>query len=290
VGQDFDAALAARPEDTLLVKRVVDAVRASPALHASVSPPKRRARPGRRLWMYGVAAAWLTISCVVGAARPSFRRTLAVFLGFQDHEVRRDAPAADAVARAEPKKPLPIKTSVSSGGAETTPAPAEEPAGVPRPEGLVRAESPAAPGGAHAKELFAQANAKRRAGDESGARRLYQELQQRYPQSPEAEVSRVALGRLLLERSQDPKAALDQFDRAMNQPGHSDQAGLAEEALFGRATALMRLERTDDERKTWLLLLDRFPGSVYADRAHARLRDISLAGVKDGPTPKPAVK
>jgi hypothetical protein len=52
----------------------------------------------------------------------------------------------------------------------------------------------------------------------------------------------------------------------------------------------MRLGRTDDERKTWLLLLDRFPGSVYADRAHARLREISLAGVQDGPTPKPAVK
>ena len=238
--------------------------------------------------MYGVAAAWLTISCVVGAARPSFRRTLAVFLGFQDREAHTDAPPADVAARSEPKRPSPIKTSVSSGGAE--PAPAEEPAATPHPEGFARAESPAASSGARARELFAQANAKRRAGDDWGARRLYQELQQRHPQSPEAEVSRVALGRLLLERSQDPKAALDQFDSAMNQPGQSDQAGLAEEALFGRATALMRLGRTDDERKTWLLLLDRFPGSVYADRAHARLREISLAGVQEGPTPKPAVK
>src|SRR5260221_438242 len=123
VGQDFDSALAARPSDTLLVTRVVDAVRASPALRASVSPPKRGARPRRRLWMYGVAAAWLTISCVVGAARPSFRRTLAVFLGFQDREVRTYPPAADVMAPAESKRPSPIKTSVSSGGAETQAGP-----------------------------------------------------------------------------------------------------------------------------------------------------------------------
>jgi TolA-binding protein len=196
-------------------------------------------------------------------------------------------------------KPLPMKplrvspseaSSIAATASDAPQAPAEELTTPPHNGGLVRADSPQAPAGSAAKDLFAQANAKRRAGDEPGARRLYQELQQRHPRSPEAEVSRVALGRLLLDRSQDPNAALEQFDRAIHSPGQSGQAGLAEEALFGRATALMRLGRMDDERKTWLELLERFPGSVYADRAHTRLDEMGPAGAKDGPAPKPALK
>jgi TolA-binding protein len=305
VGQDFDGALAARPDDTLLVTKVVRAVRASAALRDSVSPP--RARPGGRLFAYSLAAALLTISFAVGAARPSVRRTVAVFLGLQDRDARTEAPAAGVDARI---KPLPMrpKGAISPGGETSSIASAlsdapqgraEEPNTAPRHEepntppphgGLVHADSPHALEGSAARDLFAQGNAKRRAGDEPGARRLYQELQQRYPRSPEAEVSRVALGRLLLDRSQDANAALEQFDRAIHSPGQAGQGELAEEALFGRATALMRLGRTDDERKTWLELLERFPGSVYADRAHTRLDEMGPAGAKDGPAPKPALK
>jgi tetratricopeptide (TPR) repeat protein len=290
VGQDFDGALAAQSDDTRIVTRVVEAVRAAATVRASVSRPARRARRGGRLFAYSVAAALLTISCVVGAARPSVRRTLAVFLGLQDREVRNDAPTVEVIPRTVPRREslgeMPV---VASSSLDTPQAPTQEPTPSPRYGGLARADSSQGREASSAKDLFARANAERRAGDEPGAKRLYQELQQSYPQSPEAEVSRVALGRLLLERS-DPQAALDQFDRAMNRPGQSDQAGLAEEALFGRATALLRLGRTDDERKTWLQLLQRFPGSVYADRASARLNEMSLAEAKDGPDLKPAAK
>jgi TolA-binding protein len=121
---------------------------------------------------------------------------------------------------------------------------------------------------ASAKELFTQANAARRAGDDEGARVLYVELERRFPASRESQVARIALGRLFLERMHDPEAALAQFDRFLRQ---SPGAPLAEEALFGRATSLMQLGRTSDERETWILLLDRFPDSVFAERGRARL-------------------
>jgi TolA-binding protein len=279
VGQDFDGALAARPDDTLLVTKVVAAVRVSAARRTSVSPPGRRAGLRSRLSAYGVAAALLTISCVVGAARPSLRRTVAVFLGLEDRDARKDVPAAGVIA---PAKPPPMKAKkvepsrLAPTASDTPQAPAEEPSMPQRQRELGRANGPGVPDGLAAKNLFAQANAKRRAGDELAARRLYQDLQQRHPLSPEAEVSRVALGRLLLDRSQDPKAALEQFDRAIGSTGQSGEKELAEEALFGRATALMRLGRADDERKTWIELLERFPGSVYADRAHARLDEMGM--------------
>jgi TolA-binding protein len=289
VGQDFDGALAAQSDDTLLATRVVDAVRASVA-RGSVSPATRGASRRGRLLVYGVAAALLTISSIVGAARPELRRTLAVLLGLQDREVRRDVAQADATPHTDSRRVVPPETSIVAQVASATPAPAEEHTASPRYAGRFRAETFQTRGGSP-KDLFAEANAKRRVGDEAGAMELYQELQQRYPHSTEAEVSRVALGRLLLERSQDPKAALYQFDRALTPPGQSDEVGLAEEALVGRATALMRLGRTVDERKTWLQLLERFPASIYADRARARLDETSLAPPKrrdalEAPAPK----
>jgi TolA-binding protein len=122
-----------------------------------------------------------------------------------------------------------------------------------------------------AKDLFAEANARRRAGDDESAKRLYLELQSRYPTSDEAQISRIALGRLLLDRAHAPAAALAQFDAFLSR---SSQSGLAQEALFGRATALGQLGRQDDEARTWRALLDRFPESIYAERAKTRLRSL----------------
>jgi TolA-binding protein len=136
-----------------------------------------------------------------------------------------------------------------------------------------RARDGEAPRPDGAERLFAEANARRKAGDTAGARRLYMELAKRYPGSPEAQVSNASLGRLLLERADDPEGALEQFDRLLARPAaNMAQPALAEEALFGRATALMRLGRTKDEKQTWLELLKRYPGSVYTERANERLR------------------
>jgi TolA-binding protein len=107
----------------------------------------------------------------------------------------------------------------------------------------------------------------RREGDAARAQRLYRALQQRYPRSPEVEVSRVSLGRVELELGA-ARAALDQFERYLSK---RPRGPLAEEALFGKASALERLDRAKEERSTWEQLLATFPGSLYAERARMRL-------------------
>jgi TolA-binding protein len=287
VGRDFDAALAAQSDDTLFVSQVVSAVRASRAARASGSMPVRGGRSKRRLLVYGVAAALLTSSFVVGAASPALRHRAALFIGVQAAKEQGSPPTARIAAASVKRVSSSAKPELVAASPQALLPAEEEPAPAAHDEHSVAVESAPARDGRSARDMFAQANAERRAGDLPGATRLYQELQQRHPHSREAEVSRVTVGRLLLERSQDPKSALEQFDRALNAPG-SDHAGLGEEALFGRASALMRLGRTDDERKAWRQLLQQFPGSIYADRAHARLAELSLARAADGLGNKPA--
>jgi hypothetical protein len=122
-----------------------------------------------------------------------------------------------------------------------------------------------------ARDLFASANMARHDDNGSRASALYRELLRRYPTSAEALVSRVSFGRLLLDRLGDPAGALAQFDGYLAQTAHT---ALAEEALFGRASALSQLGRPDAERQTWRTLLARYPSSVYADRARVRMGSI----------------
>lgn len=116
--------------------------------------------------------------------------------------------------------------------------------------------------------LFKNANDARKAGDSERALSLYQTLRRRFPASPEAQVSLVLGGRLLLASGQANRA-LSLFDQYLKAgaPG-----GLAEEALSGKAHALSELGRTAEERQVWRVLLRQFPKSVYVRKARERLR------------------
>ncbi|MGE0789044.1 MAG: tol-pal system YbgF family protein [Sandaracinaceae bacterium] len=257
VGQDFDDVLGAQAGDDEIANRIA----------AAVAPVAKSARPARRrrtpLAIGLVAAAFFVASIAAAASRPAVWN--AVF-GASEAETP-PSPAPEPRSRstrshAQPqlREPEDVEVERDLMARDEAPLAIDEPMAPPTRERAL--PDPDA--------LFATANAARRSGEHVEARRLYLQLQRAYPRSVEALVSRVSLGRLLLERMGQPAAALPHFDAYLAQSTHT---ALAEEALFGRASALMRLGRRAQERAAWEQLLRRFPGSVYADRAHARLAD-----------------
>jgi TolA-binding protein len=121
-----------------------------------------------------------------------------------------------------------------------------------------------------AEELFAHANQARRGGRDQEAMALYRELQRAYPDSREAELSKATLARLLLDHGQ-AEQALSGFDAYL---GSGRTGAMSEDALVGRAGALMRLSRRNEERATWQELLRRYPTSIHASRARVRLGEL----------------
>jgi len=247
LGYDFDQVLSEQPGDELLSARVAAAAMRAP-------------RSGRGRSLAVAAALLLLITASAVAAGPTLWRKWKAWR----------APSPAQMVLADP--PTPVLAPAVEPEPESVPEP--EQAVVPAPASPVHAHRPRPSAPEHvaaapsADELFASANARRRAGDVGAARTLYVDLQQKYPTSVPATVSRVSLGRLFLDRLHDPASALSQFDGYLAQTAH---ATLAEEALFGRATALMRLGRREEERATWQRLMLRFPASVYAERAASRL-------------------
>ena len=122
-----------------------------------------------------------------------------------------------------------------------------------------------------AAEAFSRANQARREGKVKEAVRLYRTLQERFAGSSEELVSRVALGRLLLDRLGDSRGALVQFNSYLASPG---SGALREEAMVGRALSLGRLGRGAEERAAWTALLEAWPKSAHAKRAQARLAEL----------------
>ena len=137
------------------------------------------------------------------------------------------------------------------------------------PSSIDRPKAAEAP--VNAAELFARANLARRRGDVNEAAHTYRDLQSTFPGSPEEIVSRVTLGRLMLDRLGDARGALVQFDSYLANPTHG---ALREEALIGRALALGRLHRQAEEKGAWAALVAAYPKSAYAERARARLEEL----------------
>ncbi len=237
----FEREVAPQLRDALLSERAVEV-----ALQRMRRSPRVRVRrfPRRSRW---AAAALLVFGVTVAAAI-----------------IRRTAPPLVI------RSPVPV---VASPTAVAPIRPAEPPPAMPVAPSPKPAPAPAAHGAAHAtvtaEALFERAESLRREGRADAAVATYRRLQANFPETAEAQLSFVLAGKLLLEGGR-PGDALAQFDR------HSSAAGnVGEELLAGRATSLEQLHRPSEEIAEWKSLLARYPRTVYAERARARLDQLT---------------
>jgi len=241
----FERELAPQPRDEILDMRAFEAA----MRRMQSSPPVARRRP-LPSWFRWAAAAALLLFGVTGAAAV-IGRWIAPRPAIQPPVPAVQPPAARAPIR-------PVEA-----------APAEAP---PSPEPPPVKAAPSAHGSAQpavtAAALFERGEKLRREGRVGAAISTYRRLQTTFPETAEARLSFAFAGQLLLGQKR-PDDALAQFDRHLLAGGE-----VGEEALAGRATALEELHRTADAIAAWKGLLARYPGSVYAGRARARLDEL----------------
>lgn len=118
-----------------------------------------------------------------------------------------------------------------------------------------------------ATALLAEAGRARGEGQLDRAASLYRRLQREFPGTPEALVSTVPLGRLLLDGG-SARAALAAFDGYLR---GMPRGPLVAEALYGKGRALEALGDGVEERRTWDRLVTDHAGSAYAPHARRRL-------------------
>jgi tetratricopeptide (TPR) repeat protein len=210
----------------------------------------------------GGAAAWVSVRGLAlrspetrVAARPESRATRP--------EV---TPLGEATGREAPSGPQPNDERQSPG----VKAPTRHGGAADHGKSTRTSLAAATPAAPTAAELFAEANAARRALDLRRATDLYLTLDRRFPESAEAPVALVSAGDLL-SRLGEPAAALQAFDRYLDR---RPDGALAPEALFGRARTFRQLARRQDEIEAWRRLLRAFPGSVYESAGRQRLGEL----------------
>ncbi|MGA7123289.1 MAG: tetratricopeptide repeat protein [Polyangiaceae bacterium] len=261
VGADFDEICGLRAGDDILVANLADKV-----VRRRLGLRSGRSRP-RAVWMAGAAAGVFFAAAAAAGVLLDHRGATPVL------------PAATPVAvpPATSQTHNRVRTGIAPSPAPSVEAPAPPevvPTETRRPRAtrVARASAPQveSPPMDTAASLFASANNERRQSHPATAISLYQELQTRYPGTDEARVSRVSLGRLLLERSSWSEG-LAQLDAYLSE---APDGMLAPEALFGKARSLGMLGRQDEERSQWAALLAKFPDSVYAAQARRRLEEI----------------
>lgn len=232
---------------------------------ASVTPPPASARPARRprrrLVVALAAAATLTLVAGAFASTEAGRRLVAPIFGRSAETTSYGEAPPPAVAHSARV----VAASPPVVSAEPTPSSDAPAAAEPSRAATVPAAQPPVPPPETAASLFDAESEARRRGDGARLLQLHAQLVARYPQSREAQVSRMMVARMLLDRG-DAAGALASFDAYLR----AGSGELREDAMAGRATALDRLGRTDEARRAWGALLDQYPSTAYA--AHARAR------------------
>lgn len=237
----------------------------------AVAPP-RRLEPKRFVapWRW---PRWAAVASIVVVAGVSSAAIWSAHIRSTRPRPAASAPVGEAPPRVKhapaisPAAPVPAAPLVPVAPARValarpvavTPAPAvHEAAPTPAPD---------------PERLFRDANEARRARRIDDAVRAYRALQSTSPSSKEAVLSHLSLGNLELERGAFA-SALRQFDAYLGGGG----AELGEEALLGKARALVGLGRADDERAVWRELQSRYPRSEYLWRARQRLEELDRGG------------
>jgi TolA-binding protein len=247
LGRDFeaDARLEAGDGERIAALSKIARAWAADARERVSAVHERPARRRAPIWVFAAAAAFVALG-----ASAAIRAFSPVATSPQVTEPARIQPP-------EPKREAPPARPEASPPAEavtpTTPA---------APRAAAPEETPRA--------LFQRANEARRLGEGTRAASLYRKLIARFPASPEAALSQVRLGGMLLEQG-DGRTALGHFDRYLaEQPG----GALSPEALYGRGRALASLGRSAEESRAWTRLLADFPKSPYAGHARRRLETL----------------
>ncbi|HLK91776.1 MAG TPA: hypothetical protein VKZ18_17935 [Polyangia bacterium] len=244
----FERELAPQPRDHLMYQRAVEG-----ALARLQQSPLGRRRAAQPRWARWAAAALLLIAGVTAAAAVGRRVALR-------SAVQPSVPVAVPVTVAPTAPPRPPVEAPPPEAPQ-----AETPVRAPAAHGAHRPSAPTITAG----ELFEKGVKLQTEGHAEAAIATYRRLQGTFPQTPEAGLS-FALGGELLLKVGRPGDALAMFDRHLKVDGE-----VGEEALAGRADALEQLHRTTEAVAAWKTLLARYPRSVYAERARARLEQLT---------------
>jgi ferric-dicitrate binding protein FerR (iron transport regulator) len=174
-------------------------------------------------------------------------------------------PDAQAGAPVAPLAPAPVAAEA-------------QPAASPRPGiGAAGAGKDAGPGeaarlpGETPADLIRRARAHVKAQRWSDAVAAYRRVASEFPNQPEAVTVRVRLAEIELAHLGSPGTALTDYRHYLTE---APNGPLAEDALFGVCSALRQIGRKDDEARSLAEFLRRFPQSVRAPAADARLKQI----------------
>jgi tol-pal system protein YbgF len=127
-------------------------------------------------------------------------------------------------------------------------------------------------------EFFALAQAQEGKGERAMARALYEDFVKRWPSDPRAADAHFRLGELWYGDRRYREAILAYGKVAQDFP-RSDKAP---DALFRTGESMLALDLRDDARGLFEEVVNRYPRSTAAQRAKARLQELS-AGKKKAP-------
>jgi TolA-binding protein len=270
--RDFESERKSVPGDAALVNRISGvALEAAASLAGPTSGHRSafvRSRPRRARRAWAIAGVVMFAATGATASFWSVRHVIVSRLFV-------NAPSQAPAPSPEPKEAPAAKPAgpprVEFAPVEALPPPAQLPR-TPAARVSAAPKAAAEETAPSVEQLLTAANEARRRGDTVQAAKSYRQLMQApYAGTREASLARFNLAKMLQERGEDPAQALTLFTTFL---AESPNGTLAEEARLGRAVALQRLGRPQEERQAWQDLLSSHPKSIHAERARKRLDEL----------------